>query len=133
MPYIITTTQPCVCTEADDPNDHRKDCPHWYGHDGVSRRAVATLDEAREAAFEAMATVPRYWLNDAVQVGDAIRAVLDQGGTVGPLPDGTVIEVERVDWGVIAGRDWLPKVPPISDRVTRKILDAYNAAQGERA
>lgn len=21
----------CICTDADDPNDHRKDCPMWEG------------------------------------------------------------------------------------------------------
>jgi hypothetical protein len=51
-----------------------------------TRRAVATLDEANEALYAIVKE--RY---DSCRVG-----VPAGGGTVGPLPDGTLITVERV-------------------------------------
>lgn len=52
----------------------------------VSRRTVATLDEARAVAKKlSNADAQRQW-----------EALEESGGMIGPLPDGTVIEVERV-------------------------------------
>jgi hypothetical protein len=76
MPYIITTRRP------------------YYSHDACAwatwespRHAVATLDEARAVAHE---------LVIARDPGFSARAEpLTVPGTVGPLPDGTVITVEQ--------------------------------------
>lgn len=54
----------------------------------VSRVAVGTLQEAREAT-EAAARTSRIAI-------DAL--VAESGGSVGPLPDGTLIQVEHVGW-----------------------------------
>lgn len=81
MPYVITTRQP------------------WYHADGefagdtIDRRAVATLEEAHAAirnfCDETFAYYGRYH-------ADA-NAIPEAGGTVGPLPDGTIIEVAPFD------------------------------------
>lgn len=69
----------------------------------ITRHAVATLEEAREHT--------RGIIGDTYcRTGDALDAewcaALDAElpGTVGPLPDGTVIQVERVDWNTSALR-----------------------------
>ena len=78
--YIITTTTPDT-----DPGPK--------GPPQVTRRAVATLDEARTA----VADIVRQRYPDRHPKTLMVRAALtmrpEQGGTVGPLPDGTVIEV----------------------------------------
>lgn len=80
MPYVITTYPPHPVTG--EPTEGR-------------RTAVATLDEAREQCADII---------DAD--GDDIRRdhfhyatnhLPGSGGTIGPLPDGTIIEVKRVD------------------------------------
>jgi hypothetical protein len=81
----------------------------------VSRRAVATLEEAQDLVREAGATV-------------AAAVITESGGTI-TLPDGTVIEVEQTTVEAIAnevvpaaGHFWTAADVP-------KILDAYNARQ----
>lgn len=98
MPYIITTTDPqhvCLTT------------PDRCGQEPlITRRAVATLEEAKfgqdsaqailNAAFKDSYRHPEY-----DRLSDAVVKLLD-GGTIGPLPDGTVIEVERITWPALA-------------------------------
>lgn len=83
MPFIVTTKRPLM-----DP-PLRSD-----GFEVASRRAVATLEEARDAIRKFMEdrfTYGRRYFPDA-------DALIDSGGTVGPLPDGTVIEVKPSTW-----------------------------------
>lgn len=92
-PYIITTTVPVPGIAG-----------AGFGGDkppAVSRRAVATLEEA---AY------------------DAIRLMSAEGGTVGPLPDGTTIEVHRANW------DALYPAWNASDTV-HTVIAAFNDAQ----
>lgn len=99
MPYIITTYQP------DGFPDHAM--PDLLP---ANRTAVATLDEARDAAHKTIHAAYRtaYPLKPRGLGGehsDAQRAhrwhnvdvkkLTDAGGTIGPLPDGTVIEVRE--------------------------------------
>jgi len=114
MPYIITTRK------YDDPY-----APNPALLD-ISRTAVATLDEAREtvASIIDVGEATRGNLpgpsGDAYQL-DAVRISAD-GGTVGPLPDGTVIEVRPIGW------DKLATLVPLSGRGQRdRIVAAYNA------
>lgn len=90
MPYIITT----------------RDVERPFDFAARSRQAVATLDEAQDAVAAAMASV-----EDANPVGAGQSSpynyalawdLPESGGTIGPLPDGTVIEVERVSWSRLA-------------------------------
>jgi hypothetical protein len=142
MPYVITKTERCpgIATCPDLTSDHQ------------SRRAVATLEGidrcrihdarptyetrcgpcgaifehepgakniASQFVFEHTEETMQPWLAQ-------VTALPESGGTIGPLPDGTVIEVERVSWlsllkaafpdhdhGDVYGED--------------EIIDAYNA------
>jgi hypothetical protein len=78
MPYVVTTKRPCI-----GPEGLRCTVAH-----PVCRREVATLDETMDYLCELV-----LFAGDA----DAPLPVDESGGTVGPLPDGTVIEVARVE------------------------------------
>jgi hypothetical protein len=79
MPYIVTTKRP---SEIDCMMITR------------SRRAVATLDEALE---HVSTTVCGLMAGENFgQYQDEFRAIDERGGTVGPLPDGTAIEIEQI-------------------------------------
>lgn len=97
MPYIVTIKPPDNLVRMTNPP---RQIP-------VSRRAVATLDEARHEAF--------------------VVLISELGGTVGPLPDGTVIEVERVHENVI--RAGSRHENPVSASLD-EIIAAYNESQG---
>lgn len=108
MPYIITTAVPWGV-----PIEGLDRCAVY------SERAVATLDEARQAAKDALpATAP---LSLHFQCED----LTEQGGTVGALPDGTAIEVERVSDDTLSrmvGTDPLDAEP-------WTVIEAFNAGQ----
>jgi hypothetical protein len=95
MPYII---KQCITTYA----------PSASGQPGATQRrtstkrhAVATLDEAREA----VASEYRIEFPDGRTARDLIT---EQGGTVGPLPDGTTIEVEPTTYVNLANAAAMP-------------------------
>lgn len=116
MPYIITTQKPT----------HYGPIPTTDG--GVkSRRAVATLDEARTSVAKWMHYdgPPIYDRDEWVRLDDAARSLPKAGGTIGPLPDGTVIEVREVQWRTLCDRTGLPY--PGSDDDRARIIDAHNA------
>ncbi len=91
-PYIITTKTP---TRVTSPTYG------WVDDERVSRLAVATLDVCHEHLIQVVtdADLPSesYWAarND-------IDNLSESGGTVGPLPDGTTIEVEAMTWERLA-------------------------------
>jgi hypothetical protein len=98
MPYVITTKRQC------EPAAGTDDWPMLLP---VSRQTVGTLREAqkasyriyRDAAYRAKARTddPR-WIKAFEAWATAESAPFwppESGGTVGPLPDGTVIEVTR--------------------------------------
>lgn len=93
MPYIITTRRPCTCC-THCGYSHREGSPECL-HAQESTGAVATLDEAQRYGRRIMA--------DAGQWSTAaIDELPESGGTIGPLPDGTTIEVKRVSWSRLA-------------------------------
>lgn len=62
--------------------------------DSFTRITVATLDEAREAATDAVGEHAPAPADGQPDEWDAALATIDAtGGTIGPLPDGTVVEV----------------------------------------
>lgn len=126
MPFIIETTQGDTGWQA--------------------RRAAATHNEAVEAAHDVM--IDRSALLDderwpqgsnADNWEAAYRAVSEGGGKVGPLPDGTVIEIEEVGWPELARRSDMPEQARhvegnwprehLNSR-RRTVLNAFNEAQG---
>jgi hypothetical protein len=109
MPYIITTINDCTT-------------------------AVATLDEvnaAVRAECERVGGAPRtIWTDPAIY-----NRSLHGGGTVGPLPDGTVVEVRWIDWmdfermvvpGTVAAA--IPITTFDDDNYRDSLLHAFNAA-----
>jgi hypothetical protein len=125
MPYIVTTRER-------HPSYVDSSAP--FGR-VLSRRAVATLDEAHDCAalvgLGAMANDPP----DSRLLRQTIMLrITEQGGTIGPLPDGTVIEVERATWADLrraVGRE--PSAMPSNPKVRATTIDAYNAAQAVTA
>lgn len=119
MPYIITTK----------PRPRLK----WHGScvPGVeSRRAVATLEEAQDAVPEMMHGRHNLDVAAIASTAHALISLPDSGGTIGPLPDGTEIEVSPATWhdlidAIGGGIPQLPETP--EERA--EIIDAYNAVQ----
>lgn len=120
-PYIVTTKERIGGTDLVIPGERT-----------VSRRAVATLDEARELAATAAGNAGN-WSNtlDAALCRGAAkqaRALSESGGPVGPLPDGTTIEVELIGWPELerCGRYTAPTGPYPGPRDDDAIIAAYN-------
>ena len=114
MPYVITTyTGPLL-----DPAGANQE---WD-----SRRAVATLEEARSDA--------RAIALDHGSIGGAQTAMRlhGAGGTIGPLPDGTVITVVRVcdTWCIGVAEDRGHRFPDPENVTVQEGIDAYNAREG---
>jgi hypothetical protein len=89
------------------------------------RVAVATLPEAREAVSRAL------WRNGAEPDSYRLVEQFDKfdasGGTVGPLPDGTVVEVEHVEWSRLRediGQTGIDRA--LDDTDHDDILNAFN-------
>lgn len=100
----------------------------------VSRCAVATLEEAHETAREACLYAP----GSVETIAQAIReafALPESGGKVGPLPDGTVIEVERVEWSVLRLAIGMARIGELqkTPEGAAEILAAYNAREEARS
>lgn len=88
--FIVTVKGgACVCTDADDPNDHRKDCPQWRVdlRSDWPQTAYATLVEAQYAVDLLIedhgGSIDEY--ADMLEVGDEIS-----------LPDGAVLGLKPV-------------------------------------
>lgn len=153
MPFIVTTKRPghdtfeaysqggtgvlrvCKCGTQSDMAENDGNCPY-----AVSRRAVASLKEARELVTHIVLGVnaPGTGLRsreasrlhpDARQVvwfdlRAAANKIPESGGSVGPLPDGTVIEVEAKD------KFYLADVVPHGRYMTKaELIDAFNARE----
>lgn len=115
MPYIIETRYD------HEPAARRLEAAGYVGeafqlrHSVPTRTAVVTLDEARDYTFNAR-------VNDDGQ----IEPLPESGGTVGPLPDGTVIEVREMSYEDIAG---IPDGEELlADGDSGEIVAAFNAA-----
>ena len=151
MPYVITTVERESCPDCNGDPWSRSIATGEHGCEScsnhgthlvpVSRRAVATLDEARIAVSTWI--TDRWSSNPAFAHGDGelyqpkTRPMVAQadtlpesGGTVGPLPDGTVIEVKRVGWRFIEDSIGYHLGHPDGPVAA---LAAYNAAQEARA
>ena len=110
MPYIITTINPQGAAEQD--SDGRS-----YYVPTSTRTAVATLNEAD-------LYLQRF---DQWQTVD-VRNLPESGGTVGPLPDGTVVEVHQVDNARLAElAGTTSRLQSGQAKLTSLIVAAFNA------
>ena len=133
MPYIITTTQALhegerVVVDALESVGTRVVIG---GQPIVSRMAVATLDEARSRIVGTVdsanyATPAGNAAATFAPIYDQIRTLPESGGTIGPLPDETVIEVRHVDW--IALRKMTGELP-VRTHDKPAVLAAFNARE----
>jgi hypothetical protein len=115
MPYIITTKRRW--------NDAGS---NTGGTILVSRHAVATLDVATLA--RACRRAQPAMILGVEYVSQMEAAVKAHGGTIGPLPDGTVIEVAPAAWADLV--EVLNRLGRVGTAHGSEIIDAYNAAQG---
>ena len=119
MPYIITTRRRTSTPEGFDPP--------------LTRRAVATLEEARGYAAEQVRGALGVRKSWSIRKPEALALGLpEHGGTIGPLPDGTTIEVTPVCWNWIIGAAEDAGVDTDAvhaDGDDIAILDAYNAQE----
>lgn len=111
-PYVVTTKRP-NCSQG-------ARCTHAT----VARRAVATLEEAKTTILDMPGC---RWL-------DAVALINESGGTVGPLPDGTVIQVEAIGQHGMrhALRCWasgLDTRDALDDTISGAWVDAFNARE----
>jgi hypothetical protein len=119
MPYVITkSNQACY-----DGIKHLRPLPG-----SVARHAVATLAECLEyeqsIALAAGVDLLNVFATDRT-LTDQYAAMTEYGGTVGPLPDGTVITVEQAGLASMAGSP----VKHYNPAHTSEIIAAFNAAQ----
>lgn len=114
MPYIITTTDTRLY--ADDPTAEFEP-----GAKPVQTRiAVATLEEARNLCLD---LTVRSWVSSV-----PIENITEAGGTVGPLPDGTIIEVRQVTTAELEDAVPLERLLAHDGRLTiEQYVTAFNA------
>jgi hypothetical protein len=109
MPYIIETKTPAR---------DRILGKQWHH---VDYTAVATLDEARSHA----GALCDHWNADYQPFEREARRLPESGGTIGPLPDGTVIEVRQVSRNELSAEGGYP-TPYFKS--TDALIAAFNAA-----
>lgn len=115
MPFIITTSHAMLPGTTGMPVGG-----------GDTRIAVATLGDAAEyidGTLPEEIGAPKV----CIAIAKQIVALDEAGGTVGPLPDGTTIEVEPVLWSSLCGalgRGGISQDPTIWQP---EIIDGYNA------
>lgn len=112
MPYVITTNQ-----------------GRAFGRSPIrvlSRRAVATLDEAQKEAAKGQQGLVR------ASIAAEFSRFPEQGGTIN-LPDGTEIEVSPADWAYVSRAAGFFPHPDPSDETQTQILSAFNTSQGDES
>lgn len=132
-PFIVTTKR---------PEGYYTDLPPKI----ASRRAVATLEDRKQPNGEiekgartvvhdivAAADCNGEWSSADYRFYQQARSITESGGTVGPLPDGTVIEVEPTTWKALTpDPGWgftVARAEAGDAKAQQAILDAYNARQ----
>lgn len=123
MPYIIAITRPGKHLSGMDEAEY-----------APSRRAVATLGEARTIAYDAIeervAPIP----DGVAGFTRSVDHLSEPGGTVGPLPDGTVIQVEPTTVSDIADTFSMDTFNAMNHDGASEAdwIDAFNAREAGR-
>ena len=125
MPYIVTTKEP-VHHPGEAVTIREGDyVPPRGRHAGGSQGATGSVQADLNDYASTSATD-----GDYDRVSDQLQTLPESGGTIGPLPDGTVIEVKQ--WREEVACAWAHFYGP--DGVSRwsdldEVIAAYNAAQ----
>lgn len=126
-PYIVTTTQECEhCAEQGNVESII-----------LSRVAVATLEKAKAESRKVVGVLGGS-SGSTLSPLHLIDSLPESGGTIGPLPDGTVIEVKPTTWAdlwvasgldqqTLVDADYANEPGPDQDDARQRILDAFNA------
>jgi hypothetical protein len=129
MPFIVTTKR-----EVDQPlvkiSGTATPQPGFFPkYEVESRRAVATLEAAqRSIGTVLLATVDPGPAYEAAR--QQVAALTESGGSVGPLPDRTVIEVEPILGGMLAlAAGFAVDAYGHCETPQAEIIAAYNAKQ----
>lgn len=133
-PFVITTTPGCTC-DCCEEDATRLCCDSLK----VSRRAVATLEEAARAFVASVMDVPAGVDPLSTMSGQRVMSWDGLAPLRTELPDGTVIEVEMVEWlrlcsdARLGGGHWFiadGDPDAVSTRSARELITgAYNEAQ----
>lgn len=130
MPYIISVTAPRATARTANGRDLERHERSGSGRDTISSVAVATIEETREAAQNAVidgcATNPPQSPGSCAHHYDAASTLGEQGGTIGPMPDGYVIEVQFVTWPDLWRLSGSPVLVDDGTPASDKTLDAFN-------
>lgn len=129
MPYIIKTGMSycpkCDAEGSEQSCQERGELIDDHDDRGLridSRLAVATLEEVFTDIHSALGDIGDPDWHDI-----ANDEITKAGGTIGPMPDGTVIEVQPFDTAAwYSNQALFGPLPAMSDA---DIIDAYNAAQ----
>ena len=124
MPYVITTRTPSGYSYS------RTDCRTGYIVRGPGGQfACRTIDSAKDACAPRVSRVAVATLDEAQHEVDVITAgrdasvVPESGCTIGPLPDGTIIEVKAVTTRELSEQTESAPLAPLRD-----VLAAFNAS-----
>lgn len=111
-PFIVTTRQiqPGTTLRENKP---------------IMSHAAATIEQARQFAEREIEGTPALAVDEVRLLREA-GDLTDAGGTVGPLTDGTVIEVRPVEWNALRGLVGLPAIHTMNDGTDQETLDAFN-------
>jgi hypothetical protein len=120
MPYIVTTKRP---EDGEFLNPVNGQSQPYGPTESLSRRAVATLEEARAVVKTTCGTDLMAPLEASLLPGS--------GGAV-TLPDGTVIEVEPILWESLAAMRYAPVAAAArggNRELAQDMLDHFNARE----
>jgi hypothetical protein len=130
VPFIVTTKRrlSCSCwgTVGEDESGMCQAC-HKGGED-VTTRAVATLEDVARVH-------PVLCIAESIErPGEDLMCLFDEaGGTVGPLPDGTTIQVEPIEIRRLAEAALVANDHHFGELTEAEVIAAYNESQQANA
>ena len=89
--------------------------------------AVADLDHARAAVLTALGDADAITGPEDPLCGD-VHDMRDEGGTIGPLPDGYVINVVATSWSELFENS-ISAAGGVAHELAEALLDEYNASR----
>lgn len=141
MPFLVRSTNPARLAKLEAAFEHAGGRGVELADEIDALRdpmslVVATLEEAREIALSSVLSGERAhgdpeWVGRYSELDANARELPESGGKVGPLPDGTVIEVTNVVWAWLVGvlEDRGVDLSDIEEDI--EMIDLYNDDERE--